>query len=103
MPVTSVVGCAWASYARDASRTLRLGLLMPAIFVAGCAWASHACRLRWGSYACVGCRRLRLVMLLDVALGFPMPLTLLAGCAWASYACFSSSSPVQAPTPSTGW
>ena len=52
MPVMFVVGCAWASYARDASRRLRLGLLMPVMFVAGCAWASYACgaarRLRLG-------------------------------------------------------
>jgi len=60
---------------------------MPVVLLAGCAWVSYACRLRGGSYACDVCRRLRLVMLLDVALGLLMPLMLLAGCAWASYAC----------------
>jgi len=35
LPVMFLAGCARVSYARDASRRLRLGLLMPVMLIAG--------------------------------------------------------------------
>ena len=62
-----VAGSAWASYARDAIRSLRWGFL---------------CLLRLSQ---VALRLLMPVTLLDVALGLLMPVMLFAGCAWAYY------------------